>query len=157
MSLSAVPITACERVTYSQDPSAAPAPRAAPRPSCPCRSQESHVEECDPLTMTEYRLDVPFLDARLANEPNPCYRGLLVQHGGGPEGPLDRSQTEGRPLAIFVHGMASHKNGLMFATIAQQLRIDSYRFDQRGEGESPGEWTNGAYDVCAAPHTALCR
>ncbi|WFC98383.1 dTMP kinase [Malassezia yamatoensis] len=98
----------------------------------------------------EHDLNIPFLDASLADVPNPLYRGLLIQKGCELNAPIfEAEHTRGRPLAIFVHGMASHKNGIIFRPLAEQIDIDSYRYDQRGEGETPGEWTNGAYDLYA--------
>ncbi|WFD37633.1 dTMP kinase [Malassezia japonica] len=101
--------------------------------------------------MAEHRVDVPFLDAGLASEPDSHYSGLLIQRDAAESGAiLERSHTAGRPLALLLHGMGSHKNAVFFKPLAHALPIDSYRFDHRGEGESPGEWTNGQYDTYAA-------
>lgn len=78
--------------------------------------------------------------------------GVLAQHE-----PLDPSPANGnsrsaenRPLALMMHGVLSHKNQSYHPLLAQTLPIDSFRFDFRGNDESPlfpgQEWDMASFD-----------
>ncbi|PBK64065.1 ectomycorrhiza-regulated esterase [Armillaria solidipes] len=48
--------------------------------------------------------------------------------------------TQGRKLALVLHGVGGHKDHLFLKQLASTLPIDSFRFDFRGYFESPGIW-----------------
>jgi len=56
------------------------------------------------------------------------------------------SNTQGRPIALFLHGSMGHKDYLYQKNLAQQLPIDSFRFDFRGNSETPGQFVYGDID-----------
>ncbi|CAO1615422.1 unnamed protein product [Parajaminaea phylloscopi] len=87
----------------------------------------------------EVKVSVPFPSAA-----NPVIHlaGILAQHE-----PLDASPTgsqndvsghrQARPLALIMHGVLCHKNQSYHPLLARSLPIDSFRFDFRGNAESP--------------------
>ncbi|KAG8959262.1 hypothetical protein FRC03_008217 [Tulasnella sp. 419] len=48
--------------------------------------------------------------------------------------------TQGKPIALILHGYLGHKDYLFQKKLALQLPIDSFRFDFRGNHESTGSW-----------------
>lgn len=82
-------------------------------------------------TMPEWKLCIDVPPTERSPEPIGCLPGLLIQHGA-PEGNApDTKNSQGKPLALLVHGSMSQKNALFFKPLAQQLPIDSYRWDMR--------------------------
>jgi len=69
------------------------------------------------------------------NEPNCSIVGFLEQ--------LEPSAHNGRKIALILHGAAGHKDYLFQKRLALRLPIDSFRFDFRGNHETPGTWTQG--------------
>ncbi|KAF9063281.1 Alpha/Beta hydrolase protein [Rhodocollybia butyracea] len=49
----------------------------------------------------------------------------------------------GRKLALILHGAAGHKDYLFLKRLAVRLSMDSFRFDFRGNHETPGVWRQG--------------
>lgn len=93
----------------------------------------------------EVKVFVPFPSAA-----NPQIRiaGILAQHD-----PLDPltigAKANPRPLALITHGVLAHKNQCYHPLLAQSLPIDSFRFDFRGNDETPElpgqEWDMASY------------
>ncbi|KZT39512.1 hypothetical protein SISSUDRAFT_1045541 [Sistotremastrum suecicum HHB10207 ss-3] len=48
--------------------------------------------------------------------------------------------TQGRKIALILHGAMGHKDYLFQKKLAKQLPIDSFRFDFRANHETPGTW-----------------
>ncbi|PIL22565.1 hypothetical protein GSI_15254 [Ganoderma sinense ZZ0214-1] len=48
--------------------------------------------------------------------------------------------TRGRKIALILHGSMGHKDYLFQKRLALGLPIDSFRFDFRGNHETPGTW-----------------
>ncbi|OCH91860.1 ectomycorrhiza-regulated esterase [Obba rivulosa] len=48
--------------------------------------------------------------------------------------------TQGRKLALILHGAMGHKDYLYQKRLAHRLPLDSFRLDFRGNHESPGPW-----------------
>lgn len=71
-------------------------------------------------------LDVP---VPLPGSPHALSGTLTLHSRDADAGPPSRSETEGKPIAVFVHGAMSHKNALMFKPLARGLPIDTFRFD----------------------------
>ncbi|GLB38189.1 putative ectomycorrhiza-regulated esterase [Lyophyllum shimeji] len=72
-------------------------------------------------------------------EPNCSIVGILEQLA-----PLN--PTMGRKLALVLHGTMGHKDYLFQKRLALKLPIDSFRFDFRGNHETPGAWRQGALE-----------
>ncbi|GJE97189.1 alpha/beta hydrolase [Phanerochaete sordida] len=53
---------------------------------------------------------------------------------------------KGRRIALLLHGTIGHKDYLFLKRLALRLPMDSFRFDFRGNFESPGPWRMGAFD-----------
>jgi len=53
--------------------------------------------------------------------------------------------TQGRKIALILHGAMGHKDYLYQKRLAHRLPIDSFRIDFRGNHESPGSWRAGAF------------
>jgi len=51
--------------------------------------------------------------------------------------------TQGRRIALILHGSMGHKDYLFQKRLALKLPIDSFRFDFRGNHETPGPWRLG--------------
>ncbi|KAK0222133.1 Alpha/Beta hydrolase protein [Armillaria fumosa] len=66
-------------------------------------------------------------------EPNCCIVGILQQLS--PDQP-----TNGRKIALILHGSAGHKDYLFHKRLGLCLPLDSFRFDFRGCHETPGTW-----------------
>ncbi|EIN12490.1 ectomycorrhiza-regulated esterase [Punctularia strigosozonata HHB-11173 SS5] len=77
---------------------------------------------------------------------------LSVPHTFAPDCPiagvLERLEpdkpTQGRKIALILHGTLRHKDYLYQRGLAQRLPLDSFRFDFRGNHETPGTWNTGA-------------
>lgn len=54
--------------------------------------------------------------------------------------------THGRKIALILHGSMGHKDYLFQKRLALQLPIDSFRFDFRGNHETPGPWRLGNFN-----------
>ncbi|KAL5524639.1 hypothetical protein ACEPAF_9779 [Sanghuangporus sanghuang] len=54
--------------------------------------------------------------------------------------------TEGRKIALILHGTMGHKDYLFQKKLAKALPLDSFRFDFRGSHETGGVWNMGALD-----------
>ncbi|KAJ3881980.1 ectomycorrhiza-regulated esterase [Lentinula edodes] len=52
----------------------------------------------------------------------------------------------GRKIALILHGAAGHKDYLFLKRLAHRLPMDSFRFDFRGNHETPGVWKQGGLD-----------
>ncbi|PCH40138.1 ectomycorrhiza-regulated esterase [Wolfiporia cocos MD-104 SS10] len=68
-----------------------------------------------------------------------CISGVLEQLS--PDEP-----TKGRRIALILHGTMGHKDYLFQKRLALRLPIDSFRFDFRGNHETPGTWRLGDID-----------
>ncbi|KIJ54913.1 hypothetical protein M422DRAFT_24793 [Sphaerobolus stellatus SS14] len=53
--------------------------------------------------------------------------------------------TRGRPVALILHGVMGHKDYLFQKRLAKKLPMDSFRFDFRGNHETPGTWNMSAF------------
>ncbi|KAJ7366358.1 Alpha/Beta hydrolase protein [Mycena albidolilacea] len=53
--------------------------------------------------------------------------------------------TQGRKIALILHGAMGHKDYLFQRRLAQRLPLDSFRFDFRGNHETPGTWSQGGF------------
>jgi len=73
------------------------------------------------------------------HEENCSIAGVLEQLA--PDQP-----TQGRKIALILHGSMGHKDYLFQKRLALRLPIDSFRFDFRGNFETPGPWRLGNID-----------
>ncbi|TFK73187.1 alpha/beta-hydrolase [Pluteus cervinus] len=77
---------------------------------------------------------------------------LYIQHQEDPEcrivGMLEQLQpnapTQGRKIALILHGTMGHKDYLYQKRLALKLPMDSFRFDFRGSHETGGPWKPAA-------------
>ncbi|TFK73186.1 alpha/beta-hydrolase [Pluteus cervinus] len=77
---------------------------------------------------------------------------LYIQHQEDPEcrivGTLEQLQpnapTQGRKIALILHGTMGHKDYLYQKRLALKLPMDSFRFDFRGNHETGGQWKPAA-------------
>ncbi|KAI0632087.1 alpha/beta-hydrolase [Trametes polyzona] len=53
--------------------------------------------------------------------------------------------TQGRRIALILHGALGHKDYLFQKRLAAKLPLDSFRFDFRGNHETPGPWHFGRF------------
>ncbi|KAF7365566.1 Peptidase-S9 domain-containing protein [Mycena venus] len=53
--------------------------------------------------------------------------------------------TQGQKIALILHGAMGHKDYLFQRHLAQRLPLDSFRFDFRGNHETPGTWSQGGF------------
>ncbi|ESK95681.1 ectomycorrhiza-regulated esterase lipase thioesterase family protein [Moniliophthora roreri MCA 2997] len=51
-----------------------------------------------------------------------------------------------KKIALILHGSAGHKDYLFLKRLALRLPMDSFRFDFRGNHETPGKWNQGGMD-----------
>ncbi|KAI0917028.1 hypothetical protein AcW1_007670 [Taiwanofungus camphoratus] len=54
--------------------------------------------------------------------------------------------TQGRKIALILHGSMGHKDYLFQKRLGLRLPLDSYRLDFRGNHETPGRWRLGNMD-----------
>ncbi|KAF8192177.1 ectomycorrhiza-regulated esterase [Pholiota molesta] len=77
---------------------------------------------------------------------------LYIQHPTEPDiklvGILEQLEpskpTQGRKIALILHGTMGHKDYLFQRRLAVKLPLDSFRFDFRGNHETGGVWKQGA-------------
>ncbi|KAF8517416.1 Alpha/Beta hydrolase protein [Hysterangium stoloniferum] len=77
-----------------------------------------------------------------------------IQHPDDPQikiaGDLEQLEpelpTHGRKVALILHGVMGHKNYLFQKRLAKLLPMDSFRFDFRGNHETPGPWNMSAFE-----------
>ncbi|KAI0086548.1 ectomycorrhiza-regulated esterase [Irpex rosettiformis] len=81
-------------------------------------------------------------------DPNSPLTGVLEQVA--PDEP-----TQGRRIALLLHGSIGHKDYLFLKRVALRLPIDSFRFDFRGNFESPGPWRMAGFDDDAEDISAV--
>ena len=86
--------------------------------------------------MAEFHIVIPFPGGNQAEaDKGHGYHGILrlanVQEDTLLPAPGAR---QGRPLAVFNHGLLADKNALFFQSLASELSIDSFRWDACGEG-----------------------
>ncbi|GAK65897.1 ectomycorrhiza-regulated esterase [Moesziomyces antarcticus] len=62
---------------------------------------------------------------------------------GYPIYPIDKRDTRGLKIAIILHGVLAHKDQIYHKQLARALPVDSFRFDFRANGETPGTWSMG--------------
>lgn len=55
--------------------------------------------------------------------------------------PVDKATTNGRKLALILHGALSHKDQTYHKLLVRSLPFDSFRFDFRSNAETPGTWS----------------
>ncbi|CDS01345.1 uncharacterized protein SPSC_06621 [Sporisorium scitamineum] len=91
----------------------------------PSSSSSSFVED-DPATMQ-----------RLRNKDQ------AFKRRGYPIYPIDKRDTRGLKIAIILHGVLAHKDQIYHKQLARALPVDSFRFDFRANGETPGTWSMG--------------
>lgn len=101
--------------------------------------------------MPEFSIVIPFPGGTQAEaDKGQGFHGILRLSNAPENASLpDDGSRQGQPLAIFNHGLQSHKNSLFFKPLAAELDFDSFRWDARGEGDTPGEWRAGYYDEFA--------
>lgn len=102
-------------------------------------------------TMTEFRVVIPFPGGNQAEaDKGHGYHGILRLVNVQQDHLLPaKGARQGRPLAVFNHGLLADKNALFFQSLASDLQIDSFRWDAYGEGQTPGDWRYSKYDECA--------
>ncbi|KAF8496097.1 ectomycorrhiza-regulated esterase [Gautieria morchelliformis] len=54
--------------------------------------------------------------------------------------------TQGRKIALILHGVLGHKDYLFQKRLAKLLPMDSFRFDFRGNHETPGNWNMAGFE-----------
>ncbi|SAM82462.1 uncharacterized protein UBRO_04511 [Ustilago bromivora] len=62
---------------------------------------------------------------------------------GYPIYPIDKRDTRGLKIAIILHGVLAHKDQIYHKQLVRALPVDSFRFDFRANGETPGTWLMG--------------
>jgi len=71
------------------------------------------------------------------NEPATTIVGVLEQD-------MPDEPTQGRPIALILHGAMGHKDYLFQKRLALRLPMDSFRFDFRGNHETGGSFKQGS-------------
>ncbi|CBQ73254.1 conserved hypothetical protein [Sporisorium reilianum SRZ2] len=94
-------------------------------PSSSSHASSSLVED-DPATMQ-----------RLRNKDQ------AFKRRGYPIYPIDKRDTRGLKIAVILHGVLAHKDQIYHKQLARALPVDSFRFDFRANGETPGTWSMG--------------
>ncbi|EPQ30370.1 uncharacterized protein PFL1_01896 [Pseudozyma flocculosa PF-1] len=89
------------------------------------RDQPPHPEHAAEATIVDPRVNVNY-----PSEPAPV-----------------RSTTEGRKVALILHGVLAHKDQTYHRLLAASLPIDSFRFDFRANAETPGPWNMASFDL----------
>ncbi|KAJ7676046.1 Alpha/Beta hydrolase protein [Mycena polygramma] len=77
---------------------------------------------------------------------------IVIPHPSAPSCPITgvleqlepENSTQGRNIALILHGAMGHKDYLFQRRLAQRFPKDSFRFDFRGNHETPGIWGQGA-------------
>ncbi|KAI1789589.1 ectomycorrhiza-regulated esterase [Ganoderma leucocontextum] len=70
--------------------------------------------------------------------PHTAQQGIAI--AGVLEQVAPGESTRGRKIALILHGSMGHKDYLFQKRLALSLPIDSFRFDFRGNHETPGPW-----------------
>ncbi|TFK48728.1 ectomycorrhiza-regulated esterase [Heliocybe sulcata] len=83
-------------------------------------------------TSVSKRIFIPHTDV-----PGCSIAGVLQQSRPG-------EPTDGKSIALILHGTMGHKDYLYQKRLALRLPVDSFRFDFRGNHETPGTWRQGA-------------
>lgn len=101
--------------------------------------------------MAEFRIVIPFPGGnQVEADKGHGYHGILRLVNVQEDTPLPApGARQGRPLAVFNHGLLADKNALFFQSLASELPIDSFRWDACGEGQTPGDWRYSKYNECA--------
>ncbi|KAJ9479317.1 putative uncharacterized protein [Pseudozyma hubeiensis] len=86
----------------------------------------SRIVEDDPATMQRLR-----------------HKDQAFKRRGYPIYPIDKRDTRGLKIAIILHGLLAHKDQIYHKQLARALPVDSFRFDFRANGETPGTWSMG--------------
>ncbi|GBE84908.1 ectomycorrhiza-regulated esterase [Sparassis latifolia] len=71
------------------------------------------------------------------HEPNCAIVGVLEQLS-------PHQSTQGRRIALLLHGSLGHKDYLFLKPLALRLPMDNFRFDFRANHETPGTWRFGS-------------
>ncbi|KAG7444200.1 ectomycorrhiza-regulated esterase [Guyanagaster necrorhizus] len=74
-----------------------------------------------------------------STEPNCSIVGILEQLTPG-------QPTNGKKIALILHGSAGHKDYLFHKHLGIRLPLDLFRFDFRGCHETPGTWRQGSLE-----------
>ncbi|KAF7296716.1 Peptidase-S9 domain-containing protein [Mycena chlorophos] len=90
-----------------------------------------------PAPRTSTKLQVPHPVA-----PDCPITGVLERLDGN-AGP---THAQGRPIALILHGAMGHKDYLFLRRLAQRLPMDSFRFDFRGNHETPGSMSYARFE-----------
>ncbi|KDQ14982.1 hypothetical protein BOTBODRAFT_299924 [Botryobasidium botryosum FD-172 SS1] len=83
--------------------------------------------------MSSIRLQIPH-----PLEPNCLITGDLEKRA-------PNELTKGRKLALILHGVFGHRDYLFQKRMAHRLPIDTFRFDFRGNRDTPGTWRIGNF------------
>ncbi|KAF5331300.1 hypothetical protein D9758_015806 [Tetrapyrgos nigripes] len=75
------------------------------------------------------------------SDPNCSIVGVLEQVSDTTV--RDEAESE-KKIALILHGVGGHKDYLFLKRLALRLPMDSFRFDFRGNHETPGVWRQGA-------------
>ncbi|KAF9265273.1 alpha/beta-hydrolase [Marasmius fiardii PR-910] len=78
------------------------------------------------------RLEIPH-----PNEPGCNIVGILEQLS---------PDARDKKIALILHGSAGHKDYLFLKRLAVRIPIDSFRFDFRGNHETPGNWNQSGME-----------
>ena len=71
------------------------------------------------------------------------HKDQTFKRRGYPIYPIDKRDTRGLKIAIILHGVLAHKDQIYHKQLARALPVDSFRFDFRANGETPGTWSMG--------------
>lgn len=88
--------------------------------------RSSHFVEDDHATMQRLR-----------------HKDQTFKRRGYPIYPIDKRDTRGLKIALILHGVLAHKDQIYHKQLARALPVDSFRFDFRANGETPGTWSMG--------------
>lgn len=81
--------------------------------------------------MREFKLVIPFPGGSAEDAARGHgFHGILRVNDAAENAPLpEDGSVQGRPLAVFTHGLLSHKNALFFRPMAGLVGMDSFRWD----------------------------
>ncbi|THU96669.1 alpha/beta-hydrolase [Dendrothele bispora CBS 962.96] len=77
------------------------------------------------------------------SDPTCSIAGVLEQLTSTAVTDSDAKAT--KRIALILHGAGGHKDYLYQKRLAQRLPLDSFRFDFRGNHETPGVWRQGGF------------
>lgn len=118
--------TPVEPRRHAQHPSQTHRPDISNDPSSSYHDSKSMSVEDDPATMQRLH-----------------YKDQAFKRRGYPIYPIDKRDTRGLKIAIILHGVLAHKDQIYHKQLARALPLDSFRFDFRANGETPGTWSMG--------------